>query len=264
MIRGKDPGRLAFNYLLNNCGGVQDEGGCNGGDFPAGLNMLNGKGPWLESQDPYQGYQTSCRKGLSPAGSAIAWNFVGDGKTAPTFRDLAGALSAGHTLTVDIAACHEWSNYSGGIFNRNECGLSQIDHMINLVGYNCETSVDPSGNCVFDAKEKPTNGDGYLIAMNNWGTSWGEKGYMRTRWGMNAIADSAMYFEVLGPSPTPSLSPTPNPNPIPGTVKWTWFFGTSLGLLLAGIVIGSLLKRFLTEFSTRQDDKSKEENQQSE
>jgi C1A family cysteine protease len=199
MLGQKDPGTLAFNYLVNNCGPGPKQFGCNGGDFDAGESFLNGSGPWLESKDPYHESDGGRCLGLPPAATALTFKTVGDGNTAPSFKDDATALSQNHMLVVDVAICGAWENYSSGIFNKNQCDANSINHMINLVGYNCETSVDKAGNCVFDAKGEPVNGDGYLIAMNNWGTSWGEKGYMRTRAHMDAIGTTVMYFEVDAP-----------------------------------------------------------------
>lgn len=216
MLAGNDPGRLSFNYLLNNCGGVVEEYGCGGGDFNAGKNDQNGKGPWLEKQDPYTGFAGSCPKGLSTVATAATWVLVGSGRAAPSFKELAYALSQDHMLSVDVAVCGAWEDYSGGIYDQNNCGVESINHMINLVGHNCETSVDANGNCMFDANGQPINGDGYLIAMNNWGTQWGEGGYMRSRWHVNALADTAMYFTVAAPTPpVPPVPPVPPEPPTP-------------------------------------------------
>lgn len=236
MLAGHDPGRLAFNYLLNNCGGVVSEYGCRGGDFPAARNCVAGKGPWLEGEDPYTAREGRCKQGLPVAGTALSWVLVGDGRTAPSFKQLAAAsfnVGRGHMLSIDVdASSGGWANYRGGIYNRN-AGAS-IDHMINLVGYDCESSVDSQGYCTFNQAGQPTHGDGFLIVQNNWGNDWGESGYMRTRWGMNAIAETAMYFEVEQPepvpSPTPSPSPVPSPSPSPDPVPspdapspwWVW------------------------------------------
>jgi C1A family cysteine protease len=244
MLANNDPGVLAFNYLVDNCGGVTNEYACNGGDFDAGQNMLSSKGPWLESQDPYQARRTRCANGLATKGTALSWNVVGDGNTRPSFKLLAGAIAEGHVLSVDVdAESGDWANYSGGIYD-TDAGHS-IDHMINLVGYNCETSKDASGNCVFDSSGKPVNGDGYLILMNNWGTTWGEKGYMRSRWGMNAIAETAMYFEVVQPAPPVPVPPVPTPPvpvppaPVPsGSSIWI-IIGVGV-LALIGIAIGAI------------------------
>lgn len=196
MLAGKDPGVLAFNYLLNNCGPGPKMWGCGGGDFDAGQSFISGAGPWLESQDPYQETETRCKSGLPVAGTSI--KMVQVGGESPSFKELAQAISQKRMLSIDVAVAGSWGSYSGGIYNGNGSG---INHMINLVGYDCETSVDASGNCVFDSSGQPQNG-GYLIVMNNWGTSWGERGYMRTRWGRNEIATTAVYFDV-GEVPVP-------------------------------------------------------------
>jgi C1A family cysteine protease len=202
MLIGQDPGRLAFNYILNNCG-VVNEDGCGGGDFEAGQNDINQIGPWLESQDPYTEHTGTC-KNLPPKATAVDWVSVAE--HIPTFQELAIAISLNHMLSIDVAVCGSWENYSSGIFNTNECGPDSINHMINMVGYNCETSVDVNGNCAFNSVGLPKNGDGYLKVMNNWGNTWGEQGYMRTRYAMNAVADTAMYFDVKpAPEPTPPI-----------------------------------------------------------
>jgi len=201
MLAGKDPGRLAFNYLVHNCGKGTKEYGCDGGDFQAGDNFLNGMGPWLESQDPYNESSSGRCLGVAPAGTALSMSVVGSDTRPPTFQELATAVAQRHMMVIDVAVCGSWGNYSSGIFNQNQCGAGSINHMINLVGYDCETSVDAAGNCVFDSSGKPANGDGFLKVENNWGTSWGEGGYMRTRYGMDAVADTAMYFTVDAPAP---------------------------------------------------------------
>lgn len=247
MLVNRDPGRLAFNYLLNNCGPGPSQSGCNGGDFDAGQSMLNGAGPWLESQDPYTEESGRCMKGLSVAGTALTYEVVGSGGV-PSFKDLALAVSQNHMLVDDVAVCGQWENYSGGIFSANECGADSINHIINLVGYDCETSVDASGNCLFNAQGEPVNGDGFLKAMNNWGTSWGEGGYMRTRAHVDAIADTAMYFTEAVPSPAASPSPvapspvvsvSPVPSPSPEPISHDKLYGL-LGvgaLLVIGLVV---------------------------
>lgn len=245
MLAGTDPGRLAFNYLISNCGAGPRQWGCNGGDFDAGQSFLGGAGPWLESLDPYQGRAAGC-KSLAMAGTALDYVKVGSGSGAPSFQDLAGALSQQHMLVIDVAADNAWSQYSSGIYNRN--GSRSINHIINMNGYDCETSKDASGNCIFNSQGQPANGDGFLWVMNNWDVTWGTNnpsvnsgGYMRTRWGMNAIASTAMYFVVAQP-PAPPTPPTPVP-PVPTPSKplplWVWIVLGSVGFIVvnAGVTI---------------------------
>jgi C1A family cysteine protease len=208
MITGSDPGALAFNYLLNNCGPGTKESGCGGGDFDAADNFLNSAGPWLETQDQYTGNQGQCAS-LPVAGTAVTYQMIGDQNNGPTFKDLVYAVGyLNQALSIDVAAASgDWENYSTGIYDGCQGGAMEIDHMIDLVGYSCETSVDKDGHCVFDSTGNPVNGDGYLLVENNWGEDWGiqaangHSGYMKTRFKVNgqncnAIATDALMFTV--------------------------------------------------------------------
>jgi hypothetical protein len=248
MVAGTDPGVLEFNYLLNNCGPGTKEAGCGGGDFPAADNFLSMAGPGLNKDNPYTQREGSC-KGLPVAATAISYAMLG-GSNGPTFKDLATAVGI-HTLMVSIdvaAGSGSWMSYSSGIYNGCSGRARDIDHMIDLVGYDCETSVNPDGSCKFDANGNPVNGDGYLIVENNWGDSWGENGYMRTRFkengqNCNAIATDALVFLVAQPSPTPTPTPVP-PGPTPnGFPVWVWIVIVLLGLGVVGLVIALIAKK---------------------
>lgn len=241
MVAGKDPGQLSFNYLLNNCSGVSEaqEYGCNGGDFPAGLGMVSPHGDWLSAGDPYTAQDGSCAKEQTVVASGISWNVVGPGNRPPTFLELANALAEKHMLSVDVCADDTWSNYSSGIYGANSCGASGIDHMINVVGYDCETSKDASGNCVFGPDGNTQNHDGWLLAENNWGESWGIQasnghgGYMKSRYYSNALADTAMFFEVSQPAPIPTPAPISESLP-----WWVWLLGT---VVIGGVIVVAIV-----------------------
>lgn len=238
MIAGKDPGTLSFNYLLNNCGPGPSQWGCGGGDFDAGKSFLNGAGPWLESEDPYTEREGRCKTGLKVAGTALEMVFLSD---RASFEEQATALSQKHVLSIDVAVAGNWGSYSGGIYNGNGSG---INHMVNYVGYDCETSVDAAGNCVF-VNGQPKNGDGYLILMNNWGM-WGEKGYMRTRWGRNQAGTTSAFFRVKEePVPPTPPGPVPPVPPSPST-PWPWYIWLIIGgggVLVVFILIEVVIKR---------------------
>lgn len=244
MLYGQDPGQLSFNWLI--CGGRTQYNCDSGGDFDAMNTMLNGKGPWVSAQDPYPNCSGKCVQGgqLPVAVTFDEVVTVGNGSSKPSFKDLAAALTAdvlGHVLVIDVAVCGALQNYSAGIFNNNQCGANSINHIINAVGYNCETSVDSSGNCSFNANGQPVNGDGYLLVMNNWGTTWGEAGYMRIRWGVDAIANDAAYFKKNWPKPPPG--PGPGPSPTPGGGPSVALILIMIGILLIGGIIGWIISR---------------------
>lgn len=225
MMAGVDPGTLEYNFLLNNCGTGPKMWGCQGGDFPAAQSFLDERGPGLNAGNPYTQRDGGACKRLPVSATAVSYMMLGDRQVGPTFKDMAYAMGVGHHMvSIDVAAgAGDWENYSGGVYDG--CSAGNIDHMIDAVGYSCETSVDESGNCVFDAQGKPLHRDGYLLVQNNWGENWGVKaanghgGYMKTRMydssgnKCNSVASDALIFEIkqVVPSPTPTPSVTPEP-----------------------------------------------------
>jgi len=94
-------------------------------------------------------------------------NFGTDCKCAPDMKyssvkdikgsaDLLNAVALGPVSAAVSAS--SWQTYQSGILSK--CG-SDLDHAVLIVGYGSEGGVD------------------YWIAKNSWGTSWGEKGYIR-------------------------------------------------------------------------------------
>lgn len=210
MTKGIDPGVLEFNYLLNNCGPGPAMYGCNGGSFAAAGSFMRNAGPGLNVENPYTG-KAGARCSRQPvAATAVTRAMLGERGSNPTFQDLAHAVGVQHHMvSIDVAASTgDWEDYADGIYNGCAGRASDIDHMVDLVGYNCQTSVDSNGNCVFDSNGRPVNGDGYLIVENNWGEDWGttaangHRGYMKTvMYGprgnhCNAVATHALVFNI--------------------------------------------------------------------
>ena len=78
-------------------------------------------------------------------------------------------------VAVGIAIGSAFQSYSEGIFNTEE-GVWQVNHGVVLVGWD-----DNQG----------TNGIWFL--RNSWGDDWGEDGYMRIEYGIDAVGYAANY-----------------------------------------------------------------------
>jgi len=77
-------------------------------------------------------------------------------------------------VTTGIAVDDTMLLYSKGIFASDSCNSKKINHAVTIVGYGSD------------------GGDEYMIIRNQWGASWGEKGYMRLKLQQNDGKDKTM------------------------------------------------------------------------
>jgi C1A family cysteine protease len=205
---GQDPGRLSFNYLLN-CAKTMD--GCSGGDFPAADMLVNPLGaPAYGSDGPYTAKQGQCQEKPVLA-SSVSYKILGSDLgahpeiPAPSFRDIAYVVGVLHQpVSTDVAVDFRWQMYGGGVYNGCSSNITENDlnHMVVIEGYDCESAVDASGTCQFDADGNLPPGVGTWIIRNSWGTSWGDHGYITTKatdkkgQRCNAVATDALYFDL--------------------------------------------------------------------
>ncbi len=172
--------------------------GCNGGWWAHNYHTSivppgeTSAGAVLESGDPYQATDTACNGPHNHPYKIASWAYV-IGQPLPSVQAIKQAIYTYGPIGAAVYVGPKWQAYTGGIFNANESG--QVNHAIALVGW-----VDDIG---------PDNG--YWILRNSWGTSWGESGYMRIRYGCNQVGYSANYVELS--SITPPQPPPPPPAP---------------------------------------------------
>lgn len=201
IMAGKDSGRLSFNYLLN-CNSLGY--GCWGGSFDAAADLQSPKGaPKYGSDGPYTGSAGECLS-KPAAASASQYYMIGKDGADPSFKDIAYVLGVLHRpVSIMITADSTLQSYAGGIYNGCTPGdANGGNHLVVIEGYDCESNVDKSGNCVFDKNGNLPPGVGLYVVRNSWSKSWGDHGYFTTKvtdrngQRCNGIATYALYYEV--------------------------------------------------------------------
>ena len=130
---------------LVDCSSSYGNQGCNGGLMTNSFKFIKDHGIVLESAYPYKAVQGACKM----AGG----DFKISGYVEITnCNDQANALMKG-VISVAVDATN-WSRYASGVFN--SCG-TRLNHGVTLVGMS----------------------DQFWRIKNSWGTTWGEKGFIR-------------------------------------------------------------------------------------
>jgi len=153
--------------------------GCNGGWTENAFDYAEG-GLELDSDYPYTsgsfGVTGSCKTSSSLfVVKSTGYTTVSGGKFAGKENEAGMATYVGATgpLSVCVAA-ETWSSYTGGVMS--VCPTS-VDHCVQAVGIDTTASTP------------------YWKVRNSWGTSWGESGFIRLKYGADtcAIASDANY-----------------------------------------------------------------------
>lgn len=149
---------------LVDCARTEDMQGCDGGDMYAAFEWAEANPLETEATYPYKGVDGKCQaapgKGVVKATKAL--------KVTPnTAAQLKAALNQSPISVAIEADTLVFQFYSKGVLNSKSCGTS-LDHGVLAVGYGVE------------------NGQEYYLVKNSWGSSWGQKGYLKI-----AIVDGA-------------------------------------------------------------------------
>jgi C1A family cysteine protease len=150
--------------------------GCNGGQMEGAFKFVIENGQCTLSSYPYTAKDGTCQKC-----SAVA-HISSCSDVKPNDQLSLKAAVAQQPVAVAIEAdTRYFQSYSGGILDSASCGTS-LDHGVLAVGYGEE------------------NGQKYWLVKNSWGTTWGDKGYVKI-----ARSDSTNDAGICGIAMDPSF-----------------------------------------------------------
>jgi C1A family cysteine protease len=171
LIKDKQSRDLSEQYLVN----CERHGwNCSGG-FWAFDMFEEGRGTVYESDLPYTAANASCPANLNYKEKSSRWAFIGNAfETSPSNEDIKRAIMEFGPVTTGVNVTFMFQFYRGGVFsNCTPSTDKDLNHAVNIVGW------DDAG--------------GYWIMRNSWGSSWGEKGYMRIKYGCNGMGIASAY-----------------------------------------------------------------------
>jgi len=144
--------------------------GCNGGRSDWASAYIQAKGIDTEASYPYKAKDGTCQQ-TSPVAATLT-SFATLKKDENVLKDT--VFEYGPTA-VSIDVTDSFANYKTGVFQDNSCrnGEMDLDHCVLVVGYGTESGKD------------------YWIVKNSWGTTWGDKGYIKMRRNYNNMCGIA-------------------------------------------------------------------------
>lgn len=161
---------------LVDCSGFPNQG-CNGGMYTYAFKYLEKHNLVSEDAYPYLAKDSNCNSKYmeTPAIDQIKTfrNVEPNNETA-----LIVELANNGPISIAIEADQfQFQSYKSGILDF-DCGTN-IDHAVLLVGYGYDDELESE----------------YWIVKNSWGTTWGDQGYIRLKYGSNmcGIATTPSY-----------------------------------------------------------------------
>jgi C1A family cysteine protease len=150
--------------------------GCSGGQMEGAFKFIIENGQCSLASYPYTAQNGDCKKCTAVAHIASCSD------VQPNDQMSLKAAVAHQPVSIAIEAdTRYFQSYSSGVLTSSSCGTT-LDHGVLVVGYGTE------------------NGIKYWLVKNSWGTTWGDKGYVKI-----ARSDSTNDAGICGIAMQPSF-----------------------------------------------------------
>ncbi len=147
--------------------------GCQGGSLEAAANMTVQPGVVLAEYFPYVAKDVPCKSSLPIFAQARGWNYVVNASTQHTVHDLKKAILEHGPVISLVVTGGSFNKYKDGVYEMCD-GHGPSNYAVVIVGW--------------------SDDDQTWAVRNSWGAHWGEKGYIRMKYGCNRIGEGAMYL----------------------------------------------------------------------
>ena len=162
---------------LVDCAGLKyGSMGCNGGQMEGAFKFVIENGQCDLSSYPYTAVDGTCQK----CNAVVHMSSCSDVKPNDQVS-LKGAVAQQPVSIAIEADTKYFQSYSSGVLTSSSCGTN-LDHGVLIVGYGEE------------------DGQKYWLVKNSWGTTWGDKGYVKI-----ARSDSTDDAGICGIAMDPSF-----------------------------------------------------------
>jgi C1A family cysteine protease len=133
--------------------------GCNGGQMDGAFKFVIANGQCSAASYPYTSGTTQTGGYCNSCVAVATLSSCSDVK--PNDQISLKAAVAQQPVAIAIEAdTRYFQSYAGGILTSTSCGTA-LDHGVLIVGYGTENGID------------------YWLVKNSWGTTWGDKGYVK-------------------------------------------------------------------------------------
>jgi hypothetical protein len=140
--------------------------GCNGGWPYKAMNYLADRSIYTTSSYKYTGRDGSCKSGTASGVTISGYKSVSKSDSA-----LASALGSS-AVTVTLQADSKFQHYSGGILTGVSTACN-LNHAVLATGY----------------------GSNFWKIKNSWGSSWGEKGFVRIQRTTSGCGPMGLFYQ---------------------------------------------------------------------